>query len=151
MKKIVILLFVAASVFSVQQVSAWAGLGHMASAQIAEKHLTPEAKAVTQKYLNASLPSVAVWMDRTASWNKKRKIYEIEKYLHMLQEILDSRVLMYENSNLMIESKKNIMQERLDNLKAGLPLKIIKQYTKHQQDIRWATLICDLVICRQKL
>ena len=83
--------------------------------------------------------------------NKKRKIYEIEKYLHMLQEILDSRVLMYENSNLMIESKKNIMQERLDNLKAGLPLKIIKQYTKHQQDIRWATLICDLVICRQKL
>ena len=75
MKKFVILLFVAASVFSVQQVSAWAGLGHMAIAQIAENHLTPEAKAVTQKYLNASLPSVAVWMDRTASWNKKRKTY----------------------------------------------------------------------------
>ena len=58
---------------SVQTTLAWGGLGHRTVASIAEKHLTPEAKAATQKYLNASLPSVAVWMDRTASWTKKSK------------------------------------------------------------------------------
>jgi hypothetical protein len=55
--------------------SAWGGLGHATIAEIAEQNLTPEAKAATQKYLNASLPSIASWMDRTASWNKKRKNY----------------------------------------------------------------------------
>lgn len=83
--------------------------------------------------------------------NRNRKIHEIEKYLQMLQEILDSRVLMCKNDNLMIENKKNIMQERLDNLKAGRPLKMIKQYAKHRQEVRVSTLICDLVICRQKV
>ncbi len=82
--------------------------------------------------------------------NKRRKLYEIEKYLQMLQEILDSNVLMCKNNNLMIENKKIIMQERLENLKTGRPLKMIKQYTKHRQDVRLATLICDLVICKQK-
>ena len=58
---------------SVQSVSAWAVLGHRTVASIAEKNLTPEAKAATDKYLKASLPSVALWMDKTASWTKKRK------------------------------------------------------------------------------
>ena len=58
---------------SVHTASAWGALGHRTIASIAEKHLTPEAKAATDKYLKASLPSVALWMDRTASWTKKRK------------------------------------------------------------------------------
>ena len=61
--------------FSAQSVSAWGTLGHRTIATIAENHLTPEAKAATDKYLNGSLTSVALWMDRTASWNKKRKSY----------------------------------------------------------------------------
>lgn len=73
MKRFVIVLAVVASMCSVQTALAWAGLGHKTIAQIAENHLTPEAKAMTQKYLDASLPSVALWMDCTASWTKKRK------------------------------------------------------------------------------
>lgn len=58
-----------------ESVLAWGGLGHNTIAAIAEQNLTPEAKAATQKYLNASLPEVARWMDCVASWNKKRKSY----------------------------------------------------------------------------
>ena len=58
---------------SAQSVSAWGVLGHRTIAAIAENHLTPEAKAATDKYLGTSLPKVALWMDRTASWTKKRK------------------------------------------------------------------------------
>ena len=73
MKKIVVLLVSVAAICLAERASAWGVLGHRTIACIAEKHLTPEAKAATEKYLNASLPSVALWMDRTASWTKKRK------------------------------------------------------------------------------
>ena len=73
MKKILFPLIVALTIVSTQSASAWGVLGHRTIAAIAEKHLTPEAKAATEKYLKASLPSVALWMDRTASWTKKRK------------------------------------------------------------------------------
>lgn len=75
MKKLIAILVTVAAICSVQSASAWAVLGHKTVAQIAENNLTPEAKAAVQKYLNASLPSVSVWMDLTASWNKKRKNY----------------------------------------------------------------------------
>lgn len=73
MKKIVIALTTLAAICAVESASAWGVLGHRTIACIAEKHLTPQAKEVTQKYLKTSLPSVALWMDRTASWTKKRK------------------------------------------------------------------------------
>lgn len=73
MKRFVITLVAIAAMFSAESVLAWGGLGHKTIACIAEKHLTPEAKEATQKYLNASLPSVSLWMDRTASWTRKRK------------------------------------------------------------------------------
>lgn len=78
--------------------------------------------------------------------NKKRKLHEIEKYLKMLEEILDSKVLMCKSNNLLICRKKSIMQERLENLKTGRPIRMIKQYINNRQDVRLATLICDLVI-----
>ena len=61
--------------FCIFDADAWGVLGHRTIAAIAEENLTPEAKAATEKYLNASLPSVALWMDQAASWNKKRKNY----------------------------------------------------------------------------
>ena len=70
-----IALIAVATICSAQVALAWGGLGHRTIARIAERNLTPEAEAATKKYLNASLPSVAVWMDRTASWNRKRKTY----------------------------------------------------------------------------
>lgn len=72
MKKL-LLISICALMLCVHEAEAWGVLGHRAIAEIAEQNLTPEAKSATKKYLNASLPEVALWMDRTASWTKKRK------------------------------------------------------------------------------
>ena len=53
---------------------AWDGWGHRLVANIAKEHLTPKARAEVQKYLGEEdMESAAVWMDRVASWTKKRK------------------------------------------------------------------------------
>jgi hypothetical protein len=45
---------------------AWGGLGHRLRADIAERHLTPEARAAVKELLEQGedLPSVAGWADR---------------------------------------------------------------------------------------
>jgi hypothetical protein len=67
-----ILILVAASLFSVQESFAWGGWAHKLIAVIAESHLTPEAKAATEKYLGSPIYNHASWMDKVPLWNKKR-------------------------------------------------------------------------------
>jgi hypothetical protein len=50
-----ILILVAASLFTVQESFAWGGWAHKLIATIAESHLTPEAKAATEKYLGSPI------------------------------------------------------------------------------------------------
>lgn len=45
-------------------VKAWNGFGHSCAAYIAEQHLTPEAKAKCEKYLQHSFVFYASWMDQ---------------------------------------------------------------------------------------
>ena len=71
MKKIFALLVVALA-FCSQEVLAWDGWTHKLIAHIAEPYLTPEAKATAEHYLGSSIVDHATWMDRVASWNKKR-------------------------------------------------------------------------------
>ena len=46
-----------------QSAMAWGNWGHHITAYIAEKHLTPEAKAKCQHYLKYSLPHYSSWQD----------------------------------------------------------------------------------------
>ena len=48
----------------VRQAAAWNGFGHSCAAYIAEQHLTPEAKAKCEKYLEHSFVFYASWMDQ---------------------------------------------------------------------------------------
>ena len=57
---------------SVQSVKAWDGWTHKLIAHIAEPYLTDKAKEETIKYLGSPIYDHATWMDRVASWNKKR-------------------------------------------------------------------------------
>ena len=43
---------------------AWNGFGHSCAAYIAEQHLTPEAKAKCEHYLQHSFVFYASWMDQ---------------------------------------------------------------------------------------
>ena len=71
MKKFILVLF-AASLLCTQESFAWGGWAHKLIAVIAESHLTPEAKAATEKYLGSPIYDHASWMDKVPVWNKKR-------------------------------------------------------------------------------
>ena len=66
MQKIKTILAVVAIVLfaGTQSVQAWNGYGHSCAAYIAEQHLTPEAKAKCEHYLQHSFVFYASWMDQ---------------------------------------------------------------------------------------
>ena len=56
MKKIITSVIALVALFGVQSAKAWGTWGHHAVAFIAEKHLTPEAKAKCEQYLQFRCP-----------------------------------------------------------------------------------------------
>ena len=67
-----LLILLAATMFCSYEAAAWGGWAHKLVAVIAESHLTPEAKAATEKYLGSPIYDHASWMDQVPLWNKKR-------------------------------------------------------------------------------
>ena len=62
--KISIFALLLALVANMQSAKAWNGYGHSCAAYIAEQHLTPEAKAKCEHYLQHSFVFYASWMDQ---------------------------------------------------------------------------------------
>jgi hypothetical protein len=63
MKRIAILTLIFSSLMVVEAM-AWGKLGHRSIAELAERHLTPEAKANIEKYTKGTpLADYAIWMD----------------------------------------------------------------------------------------
>ncbi|MBR5807179.1 MAG: S1/P1 Nuclease, partial [Alistipes sp.] len=77
--KISIILLALIATMSVQKAMAWATWGHHVTAYIAEKHLTPEAKAKCEHYLQHSLPHFSSWQDY---WRNSHPFKEITHW-HM--------------------------------------------------------------------
>lgn len=70
-RKVTILAALFAVLFSLDAL-AWGGLGHRTIAEIAERNLTPKAKANIEKYtLGAPLASFSVWMDTVRNLEDK--------------------------------------------------------------------------------
>ena len=63
-KKILVVLFVFVSLFSVSQAYGWNSAGHATIAHIADQNLTPKARRMCNKYLGHSLAYYASWMDQ---------------------------------------------------------------------------------------
>ena len=61
MKKLLLLVAIVATVSTAK---GWGGYGHSCAAYIAEQHLTPEAKAKCEHYLQHSFVFYASWMDQ---------------------------------------------------------------------------------------
>lgn len=79
MKKFLLLLAVALTVSGTRAI-AWDGRGHSAIAYIAERHLTPRAKANIEKYTGErSIVYYASWMDK----NRHSKGYEMTHVWHV--------------------------------------------------------------------
>jgi hypothetical protein len=79
MKKIITSVIALVALFGVQSAKAWGTWGHHAVAFIAEKHLTPEAKAKCEQYLQFSLPHYSSWQDY---WRNSHPFEEITHW-HM--------------------------------------------------------------------
>ena len=79
MKKIITSVIALVALFGVQSAKAWGTWGHHAVAFIAEKHLTPEAKAKCDQYLQFSLPHYSSWQDY---WRNSPPFQEITHW-HM--------------------------------------------------------------------
>ena len=55
-------------------VAAWGGLGHRTIAEIAERNLTPQAKANIEKYTGGTpLADYSVWMDQVRNTPEYKK------------------------------------------------------------------------------
>lgn len=79
MKRFLLMLTVALTL-SLPKAFAWDGRGHSAIAYIAERHLTPRAKANIEKYTGErSIVYYASWMDK----NRKSKGYEMTNGWHV--------------------------------------------------------------------
>lgn len=63
-KSIFIVLMIAMSFGTLHKAFAWGGNAHTTVTVVAERHLTPEAKAKVEHYLNHTLPFYAIWMDQ---------------------------------------------------------------------------------------
>ena len=79
MKKIITSVIALVVLFGAQSAMAWGTWGHHAVAFIAEKHLTPEAKAKCEQYLQFSLPHYSSWQDY---WRNSHPFEEITHW-HM--------------------------------------------------------------------
>ena len=87
----------------------------------------------------------------TKNLDKKRKVIEIERYLKQLDDVIESGILQECANCEMVLRKRDIMSERLENLRNKKRSKMVKQYRLHRKEIRISTVICDWLICGQKI
>ena len=79
--------------------------------------------------------------------NKKNKLADINKYKNYLKIILDRKMLENEKDEYILRKKYHQVVMREELLSRGRCLFIIINYMKNQKDIRFFTVLCDLLIC----
>lgn len=80
---------------------------------------------------------------------KGRKVKEIETYLQILRSFAEDRLLLTEEGNEALAKKTTSMEDRLNALQSGKFSQVIQNAKKHKDEIRPATLICDLLIVKK--
>ena len=79
---------------------------------------------------------------------KGRKLWEIEKYLHMFGEFERCQVLRTEAGNQILQEKLRTMEGRYEALQSGSRLQVLQRAFRDRQNVRMATVVCDLLIVR---
>lgn len=81
---------------------------------------------------------------------KGRKLKEIEAYNCILEEFTEKNVLQSEKGRKALEEKKNSMRGRYEALESGKIGSVLKNAWKHRAQVRTATLLCDVLIVKQR-
>ncbi|MBR1930205.1 MAG: glycosyltransferase [Lachnospiraceae bacterium] len=82
--------------------------------------------------------------------NKRRKLQEIEDYLHILKAFSQGAVLRTEEGKRALEDKQSSMQERLAALESGKIGAVLSNAWRNRSRVRLATVICDVMIVKRK-
>ncbi|MCM1156740.1 MAG: hypothetical protein NC392_15400, partial [Roseburia sp.] len=82
--------------------------------------------------------------------NKERKLREIETYLGYLDIFSRENLLCTEEGRRALEEKRKSMSGRYEALRSGKIGKVLKAAVRSRRDVRLATVVCDVIICRQK-
>lgn len=81
---------------------------------------------------------------------RERKLWEVEKYLKMLRAFKECRVLRTDGGKQILEEKLCAMEERYEALVSGKRRKVLGAALRNRKNVRLATVLCDVAICRQK-
>lgn len=82
--------------------------------------------------------------------NKKRKLQEIEEYIGILNAFRTTRALNTQQGKKALEQKLTYMEGRCQTLKSGKIGRVIGNALGNRKEVRLFTLVCDLVIVKQK-
>ena len=80
---------------------------------------------------------------------KKRKLWEIEKYLRMLGEFEERRVLRTEVGKRILREKTQAMEGRYEALQSGRIWRVLRAAARDWRQVRGVVVVCDLVIVRE--
>ncbi len=82
--------------------------------------------------------------------NRERKLWEIRVYMDYLEAFAGERILETEAGRAQMAEKYRTMQDRYAALKSARIGRVLKSALKHRRHVRPATVVCDVLICRQK-
>ena len=80
---------------------------------------------------------------------KERKLWEIEKYLRMLGEFEERRVLRTEAGKRILREKTQAMEGRYEALQSGRIWRVLRAAARDWRQVRGVAVVCDLVIVRK--
>ena len=79
---------------------------------------------------------------------RERKLWEIEKYLRMLGEFEEHRVLRTEAGKRILREKTRAMEGRYEALQSGRIWQVLRAAARDWRQVRAVAVVCDLVIVR---
>ena len=80
---------------------------------------------------------------------RERKLWEIEKYLRMLGEFEERRVLRTEVGKRILREKTQAMEGRYEALQSGRIWQVLRAAARDWRQVRAVAVVCDLVIVRE--
>ncbi len=79
---------------------------------------------------------------------RERKLWEIEKYLRMLGEFEERRVLRTEAGKRILREKTRAMEGRYEALRSGRIWQVLRAAARDWRQVRAVAVVCDLMIVR---
>ena len=79
---------------------------------------------------------------------RERKLWEIEKYLRMLGEFEERRVLRTEAGKRILREKTRAMEGRYEALQSGRIWRVLRAAARGWRQVRAVAVVCDLMIVR---